>query len=84
MSAAQLKTEIHEYLDAVKDETFLKVVHSMLNTYVQENQIIVGYRPNNQSITQDELIEELLASEAAIERGEFLTIDQLIEESEKW
>ncbi|MBK9488721.1 MAG: hypothetical protein IPO07_07945 [Haliscomenobacter sp.] len=56
----------------------------MLNTSVQENQIIVGYRPNNQSITQNELIEELMASEAAIDRGEFLTIDQLIEESEKW
>lgn len=84
MSTAQLKTQIHDYLDAVKDETFLKVVHSMLNTYLQEQQIVVGYRSDNQSITQDELLENLKDSEAAIERGEYLTIDELMAASEKW
>jgi hypothetical protein len=84
MSTAKLRTEIHAYLEAVRDETFLKVVHSMLNTYVQENQIIVGYRPDNEAITQSELIAELMASEAAIERGEYMTIDQLMEDAEKW
>lgn len=84
MSATQLKTQIHEYLDAVKDETFLKVVHSMLNTYLQEQQNIVGYRSDNQAIIQDELIKNLQESEAAIERGELLTIDELMAEAEKW
>ncbi len=84
MSTAQLKTQIHVYLDAVKDETFLKVVHSMLNTYLQEQQIVVGYRSDNQAIAQDELLENLKESEAAIERGEFLTIDELMAASEKW
>lgn len=83
MSATQLRTQIHEYLDAVKDETFLKVVHSMLNTYLQE-QHIVGYRSDNQAITQDELMENLVESEAAIDRGEFLTIGELMLEAEKW
>lgn len=84
MSSAQLKTQIHEYLDAVKDETFLKVVHSMLNTYLQEQENIIGYRSDNQAITQDDLIKNLEESEASIERGEFLTIDELMVEAEKW
>lgn len=84
MSAAQLKTQIHEYFDAVKDETFLKVVHSMLNTYLQEQQNTVGYRSDNQAIIQDELIKNLQESEATIERGAFLTIDELMVEAEKW
>ena len=56
----------------------------MLNTYLQEQQIVVGYRSDNEPITQDELLENLKESEAAIERGEFLTIDELMAASEKW
>lgn len=84
MSAAQLKTELHKYLDAVKDETFLRAVHSMFNTYLQHSEAVVGYRSNNEPITQQQLLADLEASEAQIERGEYLTIEELIQEAEQW
>ncbi len=84
MSAAQLKTELHKYLDAVQDETFLRAVHSMLNTYLQHSEAVVGYRPDNQLITQQQLLANLEASEAQIERGEYLTMEELLREAEQW
>jgi hypothetical protein len=36
MSTAELRAQISSQLEKVEDERFLKVVHSMLDTYVQE------------------------------------------------
>ncbi|MBL7790788.1 MAG: hypothetical protein JNK77_00570 [Saprospiraceae bacterium] len=84
MSAVHLKAEIHKYLDAVKDETFLRAVHSMLNTYLQHSEAIVGYRADNQPISQHQLLVELEAGEAQIEQGKYLTIEELMQEAEQW
>lgn len=84
MSATHLRDEIHKYLDAVKDETFLRAVHSMFNTYLQHSEAVVGYRPDNQPITHRQLLAELEASEAQIEQGDYLTIEELIQEAEQW
>ncbi|MCB9350300.1 MAG: hypothetical protein H6573_22715 [Lewinellaceae bacterium] len=45
MNAVQIRAEIQSYLEKVQDESFLKVVHSMLGTYVEEQEKeIIGYR----------------------------------------
>ena len=44
MSAVEIRAEISTYLEKVKDESFLKVVHSMLDTYLKEQEDpIVSY-----------------------------------------
>lgn len=51
MSAVEIRAEINRYLEQVKDESFLKVVHSMLNTYVQEQEDpIVGYEADGTAV----------------------------------
>ena len=43
MSAVEIKAQINKYLDQV-DDSFLKVVHSMLDTYVKiQEDPIIGY-----------------------------------------
>ncbi|MCB9352851.1 MAG: hypothetical protein H6573_36015 [Lewinellaceae bacterium] len=44
MSAVEIRAEIQSYLEKVQDESFLKVVHSMLDAYVREHEDpIIGY-----------------------------------------
>jgi len=86
MSALEIRAEIHSYLEQVKDERFLKVVHSMLNTYVkeQENEI-VGYRTStHEPVYKNELAAELDSAVAEVEAGDFITLEELQAEIEKW
>jgi hypothetical protein len=86
MSAVEIRAEIQSYLEQVKDERFLKVVHSMLDTYVkeQENEI-VGYRTStHEPVYKNELAAELDAAVAAVEAGDFITLEELQAEVEKW
>lgn len=79
MSAVEIKTEIQSYLDKVHDESFLKVVHSMLGTYVKEHEDpIIGYdidgNPKRASVMQRVYAEEI---RAAREEGTFISIEEL-------
>ncbi|MEM1217179.1 MAG: hypothetical protein AAGJ82_15900, partial [Bacteroidota bacterium] len=59
MSAVEIRAEIDNLLDVVqnKDETFLKVVHAMLGTYVQEKEeAVVGYKIDGTPIGSEEAI----------------------------
>ena len=86
MSAVEIKTEIQSYLDKVHDESFLKVVHSMLGTYVKEHEDpIIGYdidgNPKRASVMQRVYAEEI---RAAREEGAFISIEDLEREMETW
>ena len=86
MSTVEIRAEIQSYLEKVKDERFLKVVHSMLDTYVkeQENEV-VGYRAStHQPVYKNELAAELDAAVAEVEAGDFMTLEELQAEVEKW
>lgn len=85
MSAAEIRTEIHNYLEKVQDESFLKVVHSMLGAYVREHEDpVIGYDvdgvPLYASVARKLFKEQL----EGVERGEYITIEDLEKEMEKW
>jgi hypothetical protein len=86
MSTVEIRAEIQSYLDKVQDESFLKVVHSMLGTYVKENEDpIIGYdiegNPKRASVMQRVFDEEV---RAAREEGAFITIEDLEKEMKTW
>ena len=89
MSAAQIRAEIDSYLDQVKDENFLKVVHLMLNSYVKvqepENDPIIGYdiegNPKRASVMK-ELYDKQVKD--AKENGVYHTIEEVEKEMETW
>ncbi|MEM1216244.1 MAG: hypothetical protein AAGJ82_11190, partial [Bacteroidota bacterium] len=86
MSTVEIRAEIQSYLERVQDESFLKVVHSMLGTYVQEQEDpIIGYdvegNPKRASVMKRVYAEEI---RAAREEGAFITLEDLEKEMETW
>ncbi len=86
MSAVEIRAEIQSYLEQVKDESFLKVVHSMLGTYVQEQEReIIGYRTDTlEPVYKEGLVAELDAIVAKVKNGDYVTLEELEAEAENW
>jgi hypothetical protein len=88
MSAVEIKAEINRYLELVEDERFLKVVHSMLDTYLKESigedDPIIGYEVDGTPITASTFLKQAEESMAEVERGEYTTLEELEKESEEW
>lgn len=85
MSAVEIRAEINAYLEKVQDESFLKVVHSMLNTYVQEQEDpIEGYDIHGNPMRASQLIDKYETGLAAVKRGDFITVEELEEKSKQW
>lgn len=88
MSAVEIKAEIKRYLEQVEDERFLKVVHSMLDTYLKESSEeedpIIGYEVDGTPITTSTFLEQAEESMAEVKRGEYTTLEELEKESEEW
>ena len=86
MSAIEIRAEIQSYLEKVQDESFLKAVHSMLDTYLKEQEDpIIGYdvggNPKRASVMKALYDEEV---RAAREEGKFITLEELEKEMETW
>ena len=85
MSAVEIRAEINSYLEKVQDESFLKVVHSMLNTYLKEQEYVIeGYDLEGNPKTANELMDKYEAGIAAVEAGDFITVEELREKSKEW
>lgn len=87
VSAVEIRAEIDNLLDKVQDknESFLKVVHSMLSSYVQgQEDPVIGYETDGTPVTVSAFLEQADKAMAAVERGEYITLEQLKKESEEW
>jgi len=84
MSSTQIKTEIHQIIDRL-DESFLKVVHSMLDTYIQQqDDSVIGYDIEGNPVKADKAKEEYKARLDKIKKGKYSTIEQVAKESTEW
>lgn len=84
MSALQVKTQIHRYLEKVEDEKFLRVVHAMLHTYVEEQQNIVGYHANGEPLSIEAAKAKYEEGMAAYKRGESKSLESVKAASKSW
>lgn len=82
MSAAEIRLEIDRCLDLVKDESFLKVVHSMLNTYIQEKveDPVIGYEIDGTAVRASEARKQF--AEDLENRDEFMSLEDFEKELE--
>lgn len=85
MTQVQIRSEVHQMVDRL-DETLLAAIHSMLQTYEQkkEDDPIVGYDLNGLPLRASLLKEELLQELEGVEKGHFITIEDLDKKSEQW
>ncbi len=86
MSAVEIRSEINSFLDQV-DDSFLKVIHSMLGTYVQQKEDpILGYRVDTgQAVHASQAEDEFENILEEVRQGDYMTIEDLIKDkSASW
>lgn len=93
MSTAELRSKIDGFLNQV-DDNFLKVVHAMLETYVEEKskdeeltdeQIgAIVAASDHKPMTKEALHAEIREGFQQIERGEYYTVEELEKDMEQW
>ncbi len=82
MGSAQLKQEIHKYVDGA-DEQLLKLIYAMMQEY-KKNGELIGSDPVEGVITKEKLIERAEASNKAINEGRVKTIKELRDSMNDW
>ena len=88
MGADQLRTTLIQQIQN-GDESFLRVVSAVADAYRQEHtqaetdQQIIGYRAGK-GMTVRELKSRVATAEDQIDRGDYLTPEQLEKETEEW
>jgi len=82
MSIAEIKKEIDIYHQKVEDERFLKVVHSMLTTYLKESENpTIGYETDGTPVSISELFEQ---SDQVMNEGKGISVEELEKRADQW
>lgn len=74
MSTAELRKEIHDYIDKA-DETFLKMVHAMSKEY--RSTTIAGYHADGTAISVDDLRENVKAASDRVKSGKYISQEDI-------
>lgn len=64
MSTIELKTDLHDLIDKINDNSILKAIHMLLKRQVHED--IAGYEANGKAITKKEFIKRIEKAEAEV------------------
>ena len=84
MSTNELRAEVHQMVDSL-DESFLRIVHSMLGAHAKENEDpIVGYDIYGEPKRASELMEEYEVELAAAKRGEAIPAEEFAKKTQQW
>jgi hypothetical protein len=59
-------------------------MYKKMHSELEENNPIVGYYASGKPIKKQQLLADLIEAEQQIERGEFMTIEELEEDSKTW
>lgn len=74
---------IHSHLHKI-DENFINEIYQKMYSTIEENDLIVGYDASGKPIKKSQFIADIKEAEAQIERGEYITIEELEKESKTW
>ncbi len=84
-NAAEMKADLHRYIDLL-DDKFVAIVHAMMDTYIeqQSEDPIIGYDIDGNPMFASVAKREFKARLDAVDRGEYITLEELEKESETW
>jgi len=81
MGVAELKEELHNYIDHA-DERFLKMVYAMSREYKES--VVIGYNVDGTPITPKELVQRVTSASKRVKSGNFITQEDIEKEVENW
>ena len=84
MSTTEMKAEIHTFIEQAED-SYVEVIHTLLDAHIgkQDDQIIsydIDGNPQYASQMKEIFLEQL----EEVKKGNFVTLDELKEESKTW
>ena len=82
MSTAQIKKDLHKYVDTV-DTPFLYAVYNLMKVHMEEN-TPVGYNIKGEPISAHQLKIRVKAAQARMDKGEFTSQEELEKEAASW
>lgn len=93
MSIEQIKETLHLRVEQA-DESFLRILHAMTEAYAAEyleeeeltdEQIMaIPPDPNWKPLTEEELMARLEEGSAQVEKGDYITLEELEKEIQEW
>ena len=83
MRAIEKREYIHRHLHQI-DEQFINEIYQKMQAMIEENNPIIGYDASGIPIKRSQFITDLKEAEEQIERGEYITLEDLEKESEAW
>ena len=85
MTIAEQRSHVPTLLEKVDDE-FFSTVYAMLETYVRKQRPdpIIGYETDGTPVTAKAFLQQADEAMAAVDRGEYVTLEELEKESEAW
>ena len=84
MSTAEMKSEIHTLLEQVED-SYVEAIHTLLNTHVgKQDDPIISYDLEGNPQYASQMKEIFLKELEEVKKGNFVTLDELKEESKTW
>lgn len=83
MKTLEKRDYIHSHLHQA-NENFINEVYQKMRSTLEGNNPIVGYGASGEPLKKSQLIADIKEAEAQIERGEYLSIEELEQESSQW
>ena len=81
MSGAELRKELHKYIDHA-DDTFLKMVHAMSKEYKKSE--IAGYNVDGSPISLKDLKNRVKSASERVKDGHYTTQEEVEKEIRNW
>lgn len=78
MASISLRKEVQQFISDA-DDRFLRMVYSLAKEYTENDDKVMGYHIGA-PIKKSHLLADLKEAEEQIERGEYVTIDELKKE----
>ncbi len=83
MKTVEKRDYIHSHLHQI-DENLVNEIYLKISSLIDEKDPVVGFDTSNKPIKKGQFIAEIKEAEAQIEKGEYITIEELEKESETW
>ena len=83
MSASQIRTELHQYIDKA-DDRMVKAMYAMLQNYVDDEEAIVAYTTSGDPLTKEQYIKTVTTAYEEAKNGDVVTTEELLNEMKNW
>ena len=83
MESIEKRDYIHSHLHQI-DNKFIDEMYNKMSIKLQDNNTTVGYDASGNPISRVQFVADIKEAEEQIERGEYITIEDLESESKTW